>query len=345
MLYWNILEGNDLAVQEYMKLTDTYNRNLTYLRISITDRCNLRCLYCSPGGHIPRLSHEDILSYEEILRLTRIAVSLGITKVRITGGEPLVRKDVDDFLHKLHQISGIQDISLTTNGVFLKAHINALMEAGLRRINISLDTLKSDRFRQITGISAFDQVWEGIQEAFRSGLSPIKINTVALRGINDDELEDIARLSFQYPFHFRFIEYMPVGFSGERNTHPLYTPEIKQRLTEHIGNLVPVGHQLSDGPAERFKFDGAVGEIGFISAMSHHFCNTCNRLRLTASGQIRSCLLSDHQEDIRASLRSGVSDAALADIFLKAARMKGKHHMLNAAASVDITGRMSSIGG
>ncbi len=328
-----------------MKLTDTYDRNLTYLRISITDRCNLRCLYCSPGDPFPRLSHQDILSYEEILHLTRIAVDLGVTKVRITGGEPLIRKNIDDFLHKLRQISGIQDMALTTNGVFLKTHIPSLIKAGLRRINISLDTLKPDRFRRITGVNAFDQVWEGIQEAFHSGLSPIKINTVALRGVNDDELEDIARLSFHYPFHFRFIEYMPVGVSGEQTSAPLYTPEIQERFAKRIGNLMPVGHHSSDGPAERFKFDGAVGEIGFISAMSHHFCNTCNRLRLTASGQIRSCLLSDHQEDIRTALRAGASDAALSDIFLKAARTKGRHHTLNTDTPADVTGRMFSIGG
>ncbi|MBI5591757.1 MAG: GTP 3',8-cyclase MoaA [Deltaproteobacteria bacterium] len=328
-----------------MKLVDPYNRRLNYLRISITDRCNLSCLYCSPRHQIPKLSHEDILSYEEILRLVRIGVQLGISKVRITGGEPLVRKGVHEFIQALHQVDGIRDVSLTTNGVLLKDHVNALIDAGLHRINISLDTLKPDKFKKITGLDAFDRVWEGIQRAYQGGLSPIKVNTVALRHFNDNELEDIARLSFIYPFHFRFIEYMPIGTPEAGMTSSLHTPEIKQRLTDKIGELIPVEHQLSDGPAERFRFEGAIGEIGFISAMSHHFCHTCNRLRLTASGQLRSCLLSDHQEDLKTPLRSGASDEALSAIFLKAASMKGVQHGLTADTPVRISGQMSSIGG
>jgi GTP 3',8-cyclase len=328
-----------------MILIDPCNRRLNYLRISITDRCNLRCQYCSPRHRIPKLSHEDILSYEEILRLVRIAVQLGISKVRITGGEPLVRKGVYGFIQALHQVDGICDVSLTTNGVLLNDQVDALISAGLHRINISLDTLDPEKFREITGVAAFDRVWEGIQKAYRAGLSPIKINTVALRHFNDNELEDIARLSFTYPFHFRFIEFMPIGMSEQDTTDNLYTPEIKQRLTDQIGELIPVEHHLSDGPAERFRFEGAAGEVGFISAMSHHFCHTCNRLRLTASGQLRSCLLSDQQEDLKTPLRGGASDEALSAIFLKAARMKGVQHGLNANMPVRVSGQMSSIGG
>jgi GTP 3',8-cyclase len=328
-----------------MKLIDPYSRILNYLRISITDRCNLRCQYCSPRYQIPKLSHEDILSYEEILRLVRIGVELGISKVRITGGEPLVRKGVCEFIQALHQVDGIQDVSLTTNGVLLKDQVDALMGAGLHRINISLDTLKPEKFKKITGVDAFDQVWEGILKAYQGGLSPIKINTVALRHFNDNELEDIARLSFAYPFHFRFIEYMPIGNTEEGVASFLHTPEIKQRLTDRIGELIPVEHHLNDGPAERYRFEGAAGEVGFISAMSHHFCHTCNRLRLTASGQLRSCLLSDHQEDLKTPLRGGASDEALSAIFLKAARMKGVQHGLTADTQVRVSGQMSSIGG
>lgn len=328
-----------------MKLIDTHNRRLNYLRISITDRCNLRCQYCSPRHRIPKLPHEDILSYEEILRLVRVAVRLGISKVRITGGEPLVRKGVHAFIRALHRVDGICDVSLTTNGVLLKDHVDGLVAAGLHRINISLDTLSPDKFKKITGVDAFDRVWEGIAKAYQAGLAPIKINTVALRHTNEDELEDIARLSFAYPFHFRFIEYMPIGISEEEAASPLHTPEIKRLLTERIGELIPVGHGLSDGPAERFRFEGAAGEVGFISAMSHHFCHTCNRLRLTASGQLRSCLLSDHQEDLKTPLRSGASDDTLSAIFLQAARMKGVQHGLNADTSVRVSGQMSSIGG
>ncbi len=242
-------------------------------------------------------------------------------------------------------MDGLYDVSLTTNGVLLKDHVDALVGAGLRRINISLDTLNPEKFRKITGVGAFDRVWEGIQKAYHAGLSPIKINTVVLRHSNENELEDIARLSFTYPFHFRFIEYMPIGMSELGTADNLYTPEIKQRLTDRIGELIPVEHRTSDGPAERFRFEGAVGEVGFISAMSHHFCATCNRLRLTASGQLRSCLLSDHQEDLKAPLRSGASDEVLSAIFVKAARMKGIEHHLAANTSECISGQMSSIGG
>ncbi|MCX5883276.1 MAG: GTP 3',8-cyclase MoaA [Deltaproteobacteria bacterium] len=328
-----------------MKLIDSCNRILNYLRISITDRCNLKCQYCSPRHLIPKLSHEEILSYEEILHLVRIAVQLGISKVRITGGEPLIRKGVHEFIQELHQVDGICDISLTTNGVLLKDNVDALIAAGLHRINISLDTLDPEKFMKITGVDAFDRVWEGIQKAYQAGLSPIKINTVALRHFNDFELEDIARLSFAYPFHFRFIEYMPIGMSEQEMSDSLYTPEIKQRLTDRIGELIPVEHQITDGPAERFRFEGAPGEVGFISAMSHHFCHTCNRLRLTASGQLRSCLLSDHQEDLKTPLRGGASDEALSAIFLNAAKMKGVQHGLTADMPVRVSGQMSSIGG
>ena len=328
-----------------MKLIDPYRRALTYLRISITDRCNLKCLYCSPHNGFPKLSHKDILSYEEILRIARIGAQLGIRKIRITGGEPLTRKGVNHFIGKLHQIHGLQDISLTTNGVLLKEHIDSLIDSGLRRINISLDTLNPEKFEKITGMNFFNQVWDGILKANQSGLFPIKINTVALRHINDDELTEIARLSLIYPFHFRFIEYMPMGSSTRWISPSLYAPEIKQRLTECIGRLIPVDHQDNDGPAERYRFENAVGEVGFISAMSHDFCHSCNRLRLTSSGQIRSCLLTDYQEDIKTPLRRGASDEDLSVIFIKAARLKGIRHGLNPDAPDGVTGQMSSIGG
>jgi cyclic pyranopterin phosphate synthase len=328
-----------------MRLIDAYNRRLNYLRISITDRCNLRCQYCSPRDYIPMLAHEEILRYEEILHLIRISVRLGISKIRITGGEPLTRKGVCEFIRAVKQIEGIRDISLTTNGVLLKNRVDALMTAGLRRINISLDTLNPEKYKDITGVDAFEQVWEGIMEAHQAGISPIKINTVVLRHLNEDEIEDIARLSFIYPFHFRFIEYMPIGMFGKGEPNSLYTPEIKQILTDRIGRHIPVEQQTSDGPAERFRFEGAVGEVGFISAMSHHFCHICNRLRLTASGQLRSCLLSDHQLDMKTPLRTGASDDELAAIFLKAASLKGIQHSLTTDTPVQVSSRMSSIGG
>ena len=310
-----------------LKLIDPYNRYLNYLRISITDRCNLKCIYCVPRDQIPRLSHDEILTYEEILRLVKVGVKLGISKIRVTGGEPLVRKGVYDFLSELRRIDGLADLSLTTNGVALKDNLKKIKSAGIKRINISLDTLKREKFFQITGMDLFDQVWQGIERAREMAIFPIKINVVALNGINDDELIDMAQLSFDYPFHIRFIEYMPIGESQMGNGPLLLAPEIKKRISV-LGNLVPVRNSANDGPAQRYQFEGALGEIGFIHALSHHFCDRCNRLRLTARGQLRPCLLSDRHEDFRGPLRSGCSDDQLAEIFFKAVSHKPSDHNL-----------------
>ncbi|RLC13011.1 MAG: GTP 3',8-cyclase MoaA [Deltaproteobacteria bacterium] len=328
-------------------LIDKHNRHLNYLRLSVTDRCNLRCMYCLPRGFVPKLSHTDILNYEEILRLVRLGVGLGISKVRVTGGEPLVRKGICDFLKQLSKIEGLLDISLTTNGVLLKDNIEEIRSAGIKRINISMDSLNRQKFKKITGQDSFDQVWEGIELAQKMGFDPIKINVVALRGINDDELTDIAKLSFSYPFHIRFIEYMPMGNAecGMQNAEcEMLAPEIMERISV-LGKLNPVENGINDGPADRYKFDGAKGEIGLIRPLSHHFCHKCNRLRLTASGQLRACLLSDHQEDIRTPLKQGCSDRELADIFLKAVRLKPFRHNLAAERSQRVSTQMSAIGG
>jgi cyclic pyranopterin phosphate synthase len=208
------------------KLIDKCNRHLNYLRISITDRCNLRCRYCVPQDLIPKLSHAEILSYEEILRIVRIATRLGISKVRVTGGEPLVRKGVYEFLHKLTTTKGLKDVSLTTNGVLLKDNLEKIQAAGISRINISLDTLNPAKYREITGYDEFHRVWQGIEKAHQMGFYPIKLNVVALKGVNDEELVEMARLSFQYPFHVRFIEYMPIGRSDFNPDTLLHATEI-----------------------------------------------------------------------------------------------------------------------
>ncbi len=326
------------------KLIDRYNRYLNYLRISITDRCNLHCIYCTSNDFVPSLPHKEILRYEEILRLVRIGVNLGISKVRITGGEPLVRKGVYDFLDELTKIDGLSDVSLTTNGVLLKDNIEKIKSAGIKRINISMDTLDRQKFEKITGYDLFHQTWEGIELAQKMGFDPIKLNIVALRGINDDELVDIARLSFSYPFYVRFIEYMPIGTPCVNISGNLLIPEIKKRLSV-LGKLIPVEKGINDGPATRYKFEGAKGEIGFISPLSHHFCNKCNRLRLTANGQLRPCLLSDYQEDLKGALRKGCLDNDLADIFLSTVSHKPFEHNLVSDKPAMISGRMSAIGG
>lgn len=327
-----------------IKLIDPCNRYLNYLRISITDRCNLRCIYCVPRELIPRLRHDQILTYEEILRLVRVGVKLGISKIRITGGEPLVRKGVYDFLAELSQVSGLTDLSLTTNAVALKDNLKKIKSAGIKRINISLDTINPKKFAKITGMDLFDQVWQGIEGALETGFDPIKINVVALNGVNDEELIDMAQLSLDYPFHVRFIEYMPIGQSQMGNGPLLLAPEIKKRISV-LGRLIPVRNSAGDGPAQRYRFDGAPGEIGFIHAMSQHFCDRCNRLRLTARGQLRPCLLSDHHEDVRGPMRDGCSDDQLAELFLKAVRHKPSDHNLALENPTRVCGQMNSIGG
>ena len=326
------------------ELIDTCKRRLNYLRVSITDRCNLRCRYCVPRDQIPKLTHHDILRYEDILRLVRIGASLGITKVRITGGEPLVRKGVFDFLGQLTGIAALCDVSLTTNGVNLADHLDRIVATGIKRVNISLDTLEREKFRYITGRDAFDRVWKGIHLALERGLDPIKINVVALRGINDVEFIDMAKLTLDRPFHIRFIEFMPMGMAGMDIDRQMLTPEIQDRLAP-LGELIPVENGHSDGPARRFRLPGAQGEIGFISAISHHFCRTCNRLRLTASGKLRPCLMSDVQVDLNAALRRGCLDDDLRALFFEAIAKKPSAHHLSSHGPAQASAQMCAIGG
>lgn len=324
-------------------LIDGRHRKLNYLRISVTDRCNLRCLYCNPRIKTQKLLHKNILRYEEILRIIRIGVRLGITKVRITGGEPLVRKGCCDFLDQIAGIDGIEDISLTTNGVLLKQHIDRIMSAGIRRLNISIDTLDRRKYEKITGADVFDQVWEGIWAALDKGCDPVKLNVVALRGINDNELASLAKLSMDHPFHVRFIECMPIGRTLPSGGPPLLYPEIRSCIRK-IGELHPVSNGVNDGPAQRFKFANAPGEVGFISPLSRHFCDTCNRLRLTADGHILSCLLSNVCENIKAPLRMGLLDEDLTDVFVRAVKRKpaGRPDVLPALIQPE---QMNAIGG
>ena len=333
----------DTVTHRY-SLNDTYNRHINYLRISITDRCNLKCIYCRPSGKIFKLSHDDILRYEEILRLVYLLRDMGLSKVRITGGEPLVRKGVFDFLHQLSRISGIKDLSLTTNGVLLNENIQKIKNSGIRRLNISLDSLVKEKYSRITGFDLFDRVWEGIKQAHFSGFHPIKINVVALRGTNDTEITKFADLTFRYPFHVRFIEHMPIGNATVKSENPLLADEIKTILTAK-GPLESITKDQYDGPAKRYKFSGAIGEIGIISPISHHFCDTCNRLRLTADGRLRPCLLSDYHEDLKTPLRSGCSDDELVEIILRAIKNKPLKHKLASNQPIQISTQMSAIGG
>ncbi len=326
-----------------LELVDRCDRRLTYLRVSITDRCNLRCAYCLPCEDVPRLRHPDILRYEEILRVVRVAAGLGITKVRVTGGEPLVRKGVYDFLSELARIPGLRDLSVTTNGLLLSENAGRLKAAGVGRINVSMDTLDPARYRDITGVDAFERAWEGIRAAQAHGFDPIKLNVVALRGVNDDELPALARLSLTAPLHVRFIEFMPIGRSQVTGP-PLLFPEIMERIGT-VGRLLPIEGTPLDGPALRYRFEGAPGEVGFIPAISRHFCSRCNRLRLTADGHLRPCLLSDRQEDVKGPLRSGCTDEGIADIFFRATQHKPSDHNLEVGEPAHVCCQMRSIGG
>lgn len=304
------------------RLVDTHDRTVTYLRVSITDRCNLNCVYCNPSKYTQKLSHDAILTYEELLRVITIGADLGIHKIRITGGEPLVRKDACRFMGRVAAIPGITDLSLTTNGVLLDECAHRIREAGIRRINISLDSLDRKRFKIITGHDCFDRVWAGVMAALNAGFFPVKLNMVVMPGVNDDELADFAELLFQWPLHVRFIEQMPVKDHLQDFQEPLLAPEIRQRIADRVGALVPAGGTKDGTTAQRFTFAGAKGEIGFISPVSRHFCETCNRLRLTADGKLRPCLMADRAVDIKGPLRGGASDATIRQVFQEAVRQK-----------------------
>ena len=327
------------------ELIDTYNRRLSYLRISVTDHCNLNCIYCRPFPNGSKLAHMEILRYEELLRIAGVSAELGISKIRITGGEPLVRSDIYNFLGRLTQIKGIRDVSLTTNGVLLEKNLEKLQSAGIKRLNISLDSLQAERIHTITGHDVFAEVWQGILKAHRMGFSPIKINIVPIRDINTDEIEAFTRLSFSYPFHIRFIEYMPIGDTVIGSDRRILASEIKQQIETAFGPLHPVAHSSDGGPAQRYRLEGAKGEIGLIQPISHHFCATCNRLRLTANGRLRLCLLSNLQEDLLTPIRNGCSDDELKDIILSAIRKKPMQHDFHGSSSDCLKDQMSAIGG
>jgi cyclic pyranopterin phosphate synthase len=327
-------------------LLDNHHRIVNYLRLSVTDRCNLRCVYCMPEEGIPFMPHREILTYEEMLRLVELCILQGIRKVRLTGGEPLVRKGFIAFVQRLCKTEGLEEITLTTNGVFLKDFARALRDCGICRINVSMDTLKPDRFRLITRRDDYDRVHEGIEEAERVGFNPIKLNVVAMRGINDDEILDFARLTREKPYHVRFIELMPVGSENGFWSAERFVPskEVFDRI-QRLGSLTPVGRSSLDGPAERYTLDGARGEIGFISALSHHFCANCNRLRLTADGHLRGCLFSEEETDLKTPLREGRRDGYILDLIRHSLEEKPANHGLMELQPRKCTRSMNGIGG
>jgi cyclic pyranopterin phosphate synthase len=328
-----------------MPYLDNFNRPISYLRISVTDRCNLRCVYCMPPEGVPWRSHNEILRYEEIELIVRAAASLGISKVRLTGGEPLVRLGFVELVHMLARIPGIDDLAMTTNGTLLARYAAELAQAGLKRVNVSLDTLKPERFRQITRQGDLATVFEGIAAAREAGLAPLKVNTVIVRGLNDDEVVDFARLTLEGDWHVRFIELMPLGantaWAGDGYVS---INEVRRRIEAALGELQATKVGVGNGPARYYRLPGAVGTIGFISPVSEHFCYQCNRLRLTADGRLRPCLLSDYEIDLRTPLAQGADLAEVRELLIHSIEAKPERHHLNESVAPRERA-MSEIGG
>jgi cyclic pyranopterin phosphate synthase len=302
-------------------VTSSPCRDINYLRLSITDRCNLRCLYCLPRRGWQELPCAEILRYEEFLRLARVAVGAGIRKVRVTGGEPLVRKGVVDFLRHLAALPGLEKIALTTNGVLLADMAQDLYAAGLRHLNLSLDSLNPARFQEITGRDSFPQVMAGLWRAAELGFHPLKVNFVVLKGINDDELLDFANLARDHSLEVRFIEFMPTTSREDWARHFISMDEVRRRLGP-LGAMAEVAPHPTAGPALILRPPGFLGTIGFISAVSQHHCQYCNRLRLTAAGILRPCLFSPEAVDLKGALRGGASDEELGQLFRRAMELK-----------------------
>ena len=319
-------------------MKDSHGRNINYLRVSVTDRCNLRCIYCMPEEGIKSLRHEDILRFEDTLKIVKAATSLGIIKIRYTGGEPLVMKDIDKLIYETSRLSGIEDIAITTNGILLSDMAVDLKRAGLKRVNISLDTLNSDKFKSITRIGDLDKVMEGIYKCLSLGLTPVKINTVLMRGINDIEFADFLNLTRELPIEIRFIELMPIGEGIKMyEKNKLSFMEILEQHPELIQTQTP-----KSSTAQLYKLPGAIGKIGFISPVSCKFCDHCNKIRLTSTGTIKPCLHSEEEINLREYLNNEemLTAALKSAIFNKPI----EHHLEEESVSKSIK-VMSQIGG
>ena len=306
-----------------MHLCDLYHRTIDYLRVSITDLCNLRCVYCRPAEGVKLITHEEILRYEEILTVVGVARDLGVRKIRVTGGEPLVRRGMVGFVAALAEMEGIEDVALTTNGVRLPAMAEDLRAAGLTRINISLDSLRRETFRSITRGDHLNDVLNGIDKALRLGFDPVKINVVLLQGINEPDVPEFARLTLNQRIEVRFIERMPFGADVVPDSpDPFGAHKALEMIRNEVGDLVPLERGPLDGPATMFQIKGAKGRVGIIDPMTGHFCGTCNRMRLTARGTLRPCLLSNLEIDVRTPLRNGASKDEIGELIRNAVLAK-----------------------
>ncbi|GAC1448777.1 MAG: GTP 3',8-cyclase MoaA [Vulcanimicrobiaceae bacterium] len=326
-------------------LADAFARPITYLRVSVTDRCNLRCTYCMPEAGLPWIPKAEILTFEEIERIVAAAAVAGVRSIRLTGGEPLVRRDLASLVRALAAIEGIDDIALSTNGLLLAEHADELARAGLRCANISLDTLRADRFATIARRPGLDRVLAGIDAAIAAGLHPIKLNCVVMRGVNDDELLDFAELTRDRDLFVRFIELMPVvENAGAQKNEYVSASETLARIGER-GELQPVAGPGGNGPARYFGFAGARGAIGVISPLSHDYCDTCNRVRLTADGRLRLCLFGDYHIDLRTPVRAGADREELTALFRGGMLIKPERHHLELGEAGSRMRAFSEIGG
>lgn len=353
-----------MSLPQPRRLIDSFGRVHNSLRISVTDRCNIRCFYCMPAGDVEFLPKEHLLTFEEIERLVRIGVTLGIDRVRLTGGEPLVRRDLSVLVQKLSAIEGIKDIGLTTNGVLLADQAQGLWDAGLRRLNVSLDALDPEVFRKVTRRDGYEKVLEGIEEARRVGFSPIKLNAVSVRGLTEDQIVPFGQLARDTDTVIRFIEFMPLDADSQwQRDKVLFAHEIIDRLTSAFGPLVPVDQepesskddrspassgllpQHSHSPSQDFVFADGRGRIGFIASVSRPFCQSCNRFRVTAEGKLRNCLFSLEETDVKSLLRSEADDEAIAQAMLECVATKKEGHEINTARFLQPSRPMYSIGG
>jgi cyclic pyranopterin phosphate synthase len=342
----SVVSRQPFAVNGVRRLVDGYGRQIGDLRISVTDRCNFRCVYCMPEEGMQWLKRETILSFDEIERVARIGVELGIEEVRLTGGEPTLRPGLPELVERLARLP-LRSLSLTTNGFLLRSLARPLAEAGLKRINVSLDTLQHDRFHQIARRRGLDEVLAGLEELERyPSISPIKVNVVAMRDFTESEVVAFAELSRRKPYVIRFIEFMPLEADGSwQRERVLSGAEIKNIIERDYMPLVPVAAEPSS-TSRRYTFADGVGEIGFINPVSQPFCSSCNRIRLTADGQIRTCLFSIDEWDLRAALRSGAGDEQIASLLAEAVSHKELKHKINEGAAFQRASRsMSQIGG
>ena len=331
-----------------MMLRDSYNRPIRDLRVSLTDRCNFRCFYCLPHGEPPIAPKEQMLSYEEIEYVCEIFVELGIEKLRLTGGEPMLRRDIETIIRKLTRLktSGLRDLALTTNGYYLPDRAQSLKEAGLDRVTISLDSLKRDVFKRMTGVDVLDKVLAGIAAAKAAKLEPIKINAVIVRGHNEDEVADFAAFAREYDVKMRYIEFMPLDSGHEWAREDVVSgKEIRDRISERFP-LVRVEVARGSDTSSRYRFaDGAPGEIGIIAPVTEAFCGACSRIRLTADGQIRTCLFSTVEHSLRDVVRSGATRAEIIEYIHSVILKKEPRHFINDPGFVAPSRTMSFIGG